>query len=79
VADTDESGLTADTADYGTSVKLGFKATVKSLIRKIKGLFVKATVNEMAITIEAERAQTAESGIAAGLATETTRRKRRRD
>ncbi|GHU97864.1 hypothetical protein FACS1894211_00540 [Clostridia bacterium] len=73
VADTNETELTADTADYGETVNTGFKATIRNIIRKIKGLFVKTAVNETAITAEAERARTAESGITAGISTEATR------
>jgi hypothetical protein len=73
VADTVETNLTADTTDYGETVGTGFKATIRNIIRKMKGLFVKTAENGTAITTETERAQTAESGIAASLATETTR------
>jgi len=73
VADTDEINLTPDTADFGLTVQLGFKSVVRTLVRKIKGLFQKSAENSAAITTETSRAQTAESGLSTSIAAEVTR------
>jgi hypothetical protein len=73
VADTDETDLTADTTDFGATVNLGFKAVIKAIIRKIKGLFSRTAENETAIVTETGRAVTAESGLSADLSSEASR------
>gem|GEM_PF-5774321 len=73
VSDTVETGLTADTADFGTSVNMGYKATTRGVIRKIKGLFQRSNENATAISEESARAKTAEGQLAADIATETAR------
>jgi hypothetical protein len=39
ISDTLEESLVADGNDFGASVNLGFKATIRTLLQKIKGLF----------------------------------------
>jgi len=75
VADTDEASLTPDTTDFGGSVQLGFKGMIRSLIRKIRGLFQRTTENAAAITTETTRAMTAESTLSSNLSAEVTRAK----
>jgi len=73
VADTEEINLMPDTADFGGTVQLGFKAMIRSIIRKIKGLFQRATDNASAISAETSRAQTAESALSSSISAEVTR------
>lgn len=75
VADTIENELTADTTDYETSVNTGFKATVRGIIRKIKGLFQRTAENAIAISEETIRSTTVESQLTADILTEEIRAK----
>lgn len=75
VADTEESNLTADTADFDSVVNLGNKALNRTVIRKVRGLFQRSGENAAAITAETSRAQTAESGLSSRINAEETRAK----